>query len=218
MATLRIPKYAYNGLRIILTLDDPTFELLLETVSTLPPTAYLKAVDDRIQRTAKLPEESVREIIKALLVLYNLRADSKMPVPEFALAMREAITDQKIIENVTVEQIQTRMVRLLGFEDSFGVTTKAQNVLNEYEHVLCSVRILSDVRAVFPEPLGTPLGAAIVHNLKISYHEGTELKEFFVAMDGNDVKRLRFLLERAEQKAEHLKNVLKAATVNYLED
>ena len=45
-----------------------------------------------------------------------------------------------------------------------------------------------------------PNAAVVVHTLKLMYHSGDEHDEFFIALDINDVRELRELLNRAEKK------------------
>jgi len=84
---------------------------------------------------------------------------------------------------------------------------------------LREVRILTDVRPVFEPsaPEAAPAGAVIVHTLKISYRGDNSAKDFFVALDSEDVRQLTEQLERARSKAESLKSVLKAAEVPYID-
>jgi len=62
-----------------------------------------------------------------------------------------------------------------------------------------------------------PAGALIVHTLKLEYKQGNEEKDFYIALDTNDVKKLREQLDRAEQKAESIKLMLNQAQVSYLD-
>ena len=57
----------------------------------------------------------------------------------------------------------------------------------------------------------------IVHTLKISYHEGRRVKEFFVSLDPEQVDELIRVLGRAESKAESLKRMLSATNVPYID-
>ncbi len=78
-------------------------------------------------------------------------------------------------------------------------------------------KILSDLRYVFKsDPEEEPYGAVIVHLLKLTYHEDTEHKEFFVAMDDGDLRHLKEVIERAEKKARTLRRKLDAAATIFL--
>ena len=58
----------------------------------------------------------------------------------------------------------------------------------------------------------------IAHTLKLSYFEDGENKEFFIAMDANDLSDLMEQIQRANSKAASLKSVLAIGGVPYVDD
>ena len=54
---------------------------------------------------------------------------------------------------------------------------------------------------------------AIIHTLRIYYYQSGELKSFFVAMDDEDVRKLRDALDRAQKKSTTLRAVAKSANI-----
>jgi hypothetical protein len=63
---------------------------------------------------------------------------------------------------------------------------------------------------------GKPYGAVVIHTLKLSYHEEGDHKDFLVALDDDDIKALRAVLDRAEAKARFLRKQLKDTHVDDL--
>ncbi len=77
---------------------------------------------------------------------------------------------------------------------------------------------MTDIRPIFgPDPENEPESAVIVHTLKISYHEGRQIKEFFLALDPEQVDELIGVLERASLKSESLKRMLAGTDVSYID-
>ena len=68
---------------------------------------------------------------------------------------------------------------------------------------------MTDMRPVFGSD-EKPAGAVVVHTLKLTYHEGPKrsLREFFVAMNRDDLDELREVLDRALRKQSELSHVL----------
>ena len=81
----------------------------------------------------------------------------------------------------------------------------------EDERVFCQARILTDLRPVFGQVIEDgPKAMVVVHLLKLTFHKGSEKhQEFFVSLDGDDLKTLRGLIDRAEAKAKTLKSSIK---------
>ena len=106
--------------------------------------------------------------------------------------------------------------------ESLIVTSKAFDVLTEHEHTVHDLRIITDLRPIFKEssleePVGAPVAAVITHTLKISYHRGREVAEFFLALDDQDIDLLKQLFARAEAKESSLKQILKKSGIPCIE-
>jgi hypothetical protein len=52
--------------------------------------------------------------------------------------------------------------------------------------------------------------------LKLAYHEDGEHRQFFVVLDGEDISRLKVVLDRAQAKARTIKKSLEASGLRYL--
>jgi hypothetical protein len=113
---------------------------------------------------------------------------------------------------------KAHLVQLLGVR-SFSVSARATDLLYEHEHTVHGpMRVLTDIRPIFEtDPESDPEGAVIVHTLKISYHDGRRVKEFFIALDSEQVDELIGVLGRASLKAETLKRLLASTNVPYIE-
>src|ERR1035438_229170 len=115
--------------------------------------------------------------------------------------------------------LNSRLQKLLSFDKTLAVTSKAYDVLTEHAHTFCRARIISDIRPVFTNTVESANGAVIIHNLQIGFHEGGdgEHKEFYVALDTDDIQALKEVVIRAEKKTIALRSILKSSSVPYLE-
>ena len=91
--------------------------------------------------------------------------------------------------------------------------------MTENDRIFCGARILSDIRPVFTDSLESASAAVIIHNLQIGFHDsGTGVhKEFYVALDNQDIQKLKEIILRAEKKTQALKAILNKSSVPYLE-
>ena len=80
-----------------------------------------------------------------------------------------------------------------------------------------SAKIISDVRTVFDQSGDAIQGSMVIHNLNVTYVQGGDFKNFFVAMDSADIAKLRTVLDRADVKGSALKNSVKKAGNTYFE-
>lgn len=92
--------------------------------------------------------------------------------------------------------------------DSLTLAAKTLGLRTEYQKSFCDVRILTDIRPIFGTQINNPVGAFVGHTLKIEYHEGGEHKDFYVALDHEELGKVRRALDRAESKAAVLKSII----------
>jgi hypothetical protein len=95
---------------------------------------------------------------------------------------------------------------------------KAEDVLTDHEHVFVAVRILTDIRPVFPDDVADPPEAAVIVNmLRIDHWTDREHRSIYIALDEEDLARLQEATQRAVTKTETLKKFLSSAGLAYVE-
>jgi isocitrate dehydrogenase kinase/phosphatase len=111
-------------------------------------------------------------------------------------------------------RFKENLLELLKVEGSLAVASKAMNVVTEQERIFSHARILSDIRSIFKDdPEANPSAVAIIHTLRIHYHQSGDLKSFFVAMDDQDLRKLKDAIDRAQKKSATLRSVAKSADI-----
>jgi hypothetical protein len=215
----------HEGLKRLIALDEDTAQGLLATLRDQPPSVYGPDAPARIVPSIDtVPPEEATNIIEALLGLSLGRFVTDTDVTDFVEDVTSTLEQSELSdETFSDEQREAFKKRLTEFleVDVIKTGSKAVDVLFEYEHNLRAARVLTDVRPIFGEDVEEPpVGALIVHSLKIEYmhrRDPHDQESFFVTMDSEDVDDLIQQLERAKKKAESLKSVLKAANIPHLD-
>jgi len=220
MAKIRIPEEALPALQIIAKLDGKVFESLLSAIKNASPTLDPSQFPEQIDlKKIGISEEETDEIFSTLIGLYMAKENNDVSSNQLSEDIGGAISELKA-DGFDFSQVKIKLVErlklLLGFDKSLGVTAKAMDVLTEQERTYCSARILTDIRPVFTSSVTSPSGAMIIHNLQIRFHSGKEHEEFYFALDTNDIKQLKSVVERAEEKAKALQTVIETAKLPYL--
>ena len=92
--------------------------------------------------------------------------------------------------------------------------SKASRLQREGERLYCEAMILSDIRPVFGDDITSGPGSAVLtHTLKVSYHGDEGHRDFFVVLDGEDLKALGEVVDRAQAKDESLRKVLRGTNI-----
>jgi len=163
----------------------------------------------------EVSSDDLKVILDALLVLNGVRAFVSLGVPEFATAVCDA--RELKVPSEDREVFIDSLTRILGAE-YVNVTSKAMNVLTEYERTLHDARVMTDIRPVFGEDAARgPVAATIAHTLRLTYHERQRLQDFYIGLDTGDVKTLLEVLKRAEIKAASLRSFLSTTSLPHIE-
>lgn len=200
----------------VLALDYESFWALASALRDAP----LKLVPDNLApelalRVEAIPPSDLEDIVRTLLTLCTLRDQIGAPISEVAEDVSRSVEGASDEDR---ERIKDRFIELLDL-DSLNVIAKSGSLMLNHERWMLRVQILTDIRPVFgPKPKDPPRAAVIAHTLKLTYFEDGENREYFIAMDANDLRDLSEQVERANEKTESLQSVLAAAGVPYVDD
>jgi hypothetical protein len=216
MAMTRIPQRYRSGLAKIRELSDSEIDAISNALASCPLTGGLNGMIDTVyERAPVIKADDVEDIVMSIHSLYTYRADSEIPltafVSELIKAMRRGGKDLALSEDQK-PTFQEKITKLLSIE-AVGLAAKAEFLRVDYEKTFYDAKIMTDIRPVFSKPVERPLGAAIIHSLKIEYHEGGQHRNFYVALDVNDIETLRKIAERAELKAKSLQSMLASTSL-----
>jgi len=222
MASTKIPKAHRLGFEKIISISDDALKELLTLLDTTEPSLKPeKLTSDVGAKLTLTSREDFGVMLRLLISLYQAYFASEVSAAEFAEGICKTVekseADSLKLDEYRRKLLLERLTKLLSFEHSLGITSKALDVLTENERLLLGARVLSDVRPVFEKTELSTSAAVIVHMLKISYQQNGEQKDFYVALDTNDLSRMKEVLARAEKKAEAIKLALKKANLTYLD-
>jgi NhaP-type Na+/H+ and K+/H+ antiporter len=209
---------------MILELGEPQFNALVSALSKTKPTLLRGQFSKEISNKVKnLQADELHEILRVLYVLYSMKQRAEISAQELAEDVSkscvESSSDKIQFPKEKAKALIARLKQLLSFEKTVAVTTKAFDVMTEHKYIFCSARIMSDIRPVFTNHPESASAAVIIHNLQIGFHEGgtKEHKEFYVALDTDDIQALKEVINRAERKTIALQTIIKSSKLPYLE-
>lgn len=224
MAEFGIPEQYERGFIEIRQLREDQVRELVSALEGALPTRNRADLQKAVEE--KMPpdlSDDLGELMETLISLYALRDSMGLEVQNFVEVVDEMM-DESYIEELNFaneedrERFNAKLKRLLSV-DSLEIAARAADILYERERTIHGIpRIFTDIRPVFgADPKGGPRGAVLVHTLKIRYHEGREVKELFLGLDTEHVNELIGVLERANSKAEALKQYLDEKDLPYID-
>jgi hypothetical protein len=209
-----IPAPYRTGFAKIKDLSRTDFESLVAALEKATPAGGLKVLTSAaVQHVQTLKRDDIEDILRTLFSLSVLVTDEDTPLPEnisrLSDAMQATGTPQLSLSEQQRVEFENRLQRLLRIR-TVALVSKVRRLELEYPRTFHDAIVLTDMRPVFEKPEERPVGCAISHTLRITYHEDGEHKEFHVVLDSDDLEMIKKALQRAEAKASSVKSLLKA--------
>lgn len=223
-ASINIPKEDLVVLKKISKLENQQFNSLLSVIRAERPTFSRRQFVHNIAAKVKtIQKADIATILRVVFILYSMKGELGSSAQELSKdivkSYSELCSKDHHISHKQVTLLNIRLKHLLSCDKTVAVTAKASDVMTEHAHTFCRARILSDIRPVFTDSATSASAAVIIHNLQIGFHEAGsgDHKEFYVALDTDDIKVLKEVVERAEKRTIALESILKTSKVPYLE-
>jgi len=199
MMALIIPKGQAAALGKLLQYDSAKLDSLLAVFRSAQADLVPVALIKEVVRAAQIREKDAAVVVQALLSVYATRASHKTPVEQFLQDVCDAMQEMNLKpSHGNWDQFKKFITEVLNMKGAIEVTSKAFSILLGNERNFVGARIFTDIRPVFKEnPSDPPAGAVIVHNIELSYMEGNAKRNFFLALDSRDLKRMKEVIERA---------------------
>jgi hypothetical protein len=220
MASINIPKSAYQAIQSLTRLKPSDFEALLEALSKATPALGRGNFWSHVAPLVpQIKADEVKTIVNEILDMSEGMDILDMGVDEFATAIAESsvATNELKLSQADEQLLRERLIKVFVGRRGLCSTLKAMGVMVDQERTFYSARILTDVRPVFDEKGETVDAAVIVHNLRIHYGQDSEHKDFYVSLDTSDIADIREALDRADAKAKSLEGILKRSGVSFLD-
>jgi hypothetical protein len=221
MPSFNFPKQQLIALESIAKLSDEAMEslskVLASTEPALGPVAFSEAIASQVSDIEPDVCEAIVFTLSGLSFLTEMRGESaEETVHDIIKSAAESQPDTPAFTGKTRSVLASRLQKLMSYA-SLGISAKAMDVMTEHEKIFCGCRILSDLRPIFTNAGDRAVAGVVVHNLSIHYHQDDEHREFYAAMDANDLQNLKQTIIRAEQKERHIITIMQKADMKSLE-
>lgn len=221
---LGIPEQQKAALAQLLRSPQKERKQLLDALHEAKPSLFGRNFTSAWIKKAGASKADAHELFHLLSALYASMDIIGEPAEAFASKVCDTIIASKDpalpTKDVDWNEFKAYLAQLLSLDDTLGVSAKATQIRLEHEHVFRTARILTDLRPIFGRDVDKgPTAAVVVHQAKITYREsGQEMtKDFYMALDSDDIVELKKLLERASRKEASLVSVARRGDINVLE-
>lgn len=232
---LWLPPHLLPSLQSFLELSDERIQGFSDALAKAGSKFNTNDLAAEASKRTNVPRPIAEGVVQLVVALYTAREDPNVPLNTFldeqvAPAVKSAFMDEEKrgMDSVhTADEVEARWAKLkmfllvaLTLDDTVGIAAKAGPVLTEHERIFSDARILTDVRLIFhPDLSEKPNAAVIVHMLRLTTRNvtGRQQQAQYFALDSNDIRFIKQLMDRAIKKEETLKSVMNSSGVNIIE-
>lgn len=220
---LRVPQQQVVQIRKFLELPDDKIQGFLDALSKAGPQFNVFDLAEEVSGSLELPPDLTLGIIRVLVSAYLTR-NLQQAIDRFideevfpALKRANAFSGENV--DAQWSKLRSFLIPALGLERSVGTAAKAGSVLTHHERIFAGARIMTDIRPIFHLNVSDkPDAAMIVHMLRMTQRDNHgERADLFFALDSNDIKVMKALLDRALKKEKTIKDIMKDAGVTVLD-
>jgi hypothetical protein len=201
---LKVPEDQQGPLQKLIDLDDAAGAALLAALQEAPAKLRMEDFAAEVARRAGLEKKDTTPIMEVLYSLYLSFDNADQPVDAFVDSVCSSAAEVDVKpKSSDWDPFKKWIGQVLRLDRTLGVAAKGLQIANAFPNTFCSVRIISDVRPIFPhDPATGPEGVVVVHQARIAFHPdiGRKHENFYVAMDHDDLVGLRAAIDRAIEK------------------
>jgi hypothetical protein len=222
MSPISIPDSAYDALRFLAGLTEDQFSELLSVISKSKPEMSSESFARHVASCFNDEEATkVKRITRELFRIEAMRDNVGLSPKQLGDAIVQGALDEESnglsLPKESIVLLGERITKIYECSYQLSVTAKVLDVATEHTHVFLSARTFTDIRPVFTADATSIDAAVLVHHLVIHYLESGEHRDFNVALDTKDIQSLRESLDRADKKANLLRELVNKSNVAYVQ-
>jgi hypothetical protein len=219
---LQVPEDDVEPLRKLVNLDPSQRKTLLTSVKSATPDIHPDQFAINLGSETGVAAADLPGITSVLLSLYISSDRFGDTVEKFADAVVTAAEAADVRPaDGSWDPFKGWLLEVLALHTSLGVSAKGAEIVRAFPNTFCSVRIISDIRPVFSHDAAAgPEAALVIHQARVTFHPdmGREHEHFYIAMDRDDLHRLRMAVDRALEKDRVLRSSPNPEGVRILEN
>ncbi|HUB06291.1 MAG TPA: hypothetical protein VMB50_04790 [Myxococcales bacterium] len=207
----KLPERYQLAWRSLANLDALRLRRLGQAIEDAQPHLYAEDLARKAAQRSRVELPVVRPIIDLLTSLSSARARQSQSLGTLLKDLRDDARRRggDFVPKTSWGSFTAFLKRVLEAE-AIVITAKAQTVMVAHQHVFLSARVLTDLRPVFGnDELGRLRAGVVVHTLQLDHLDGGGKRSFFIALDDEDVSKLRAALDRASEKSQLIENGMK---------
>ena len=212
MPALNVPDAYVAALLSLHEIDDDQFAAVLDAIDALRGPSGIPAFAKAAGASAQIGEQTAETLLQVLLSIVDY-AEREQDHPGGLIAEIAASPDLGLAEPDQARLAQR--VQALATRSPTRLLHKSMSLLQEHDSLFLDTKIVTDIRPVFGDEVSDGAETAVLtHSLKIDFVRAGRRDYFYVALDQDDLLRMKEAIDRAIAKTASLTKTLKSAGIS----
>lgn len=215
MTGFRVPPFQRQAFETLAAVDATAVQALAAKLESLDGDLSKTKVAGLAASGLDLPDDQAHRVIEAVLGIAGSVEWADISVRDLVeeLSQDDALELEPDARGALVENML-----LLAVVPQVSLLARAASLFAEDERSFCTSRTVSDIRPVFSSATETDVSGALIHHmLKLESHHDGKLESQYLTISREGLSQLRDVLDRAIEKHDSLRGVLKGAGITVLE-
>lgn len=214
MATkVRINKDFEERFETLMALSEESLTLLLQQIEKVDTMVSPEKLSERLYETLNISKKDLTDILNLVFSLNHLKQVTDFSSEKIADDLIEALQETES-ENLKSDHCKEYLLKVMSIEGIISTHIKASIVAANQEKLLLDTALITDIRPIFD---GNEFRSSlIIHNLKIEYVEGENSHTIYLALDGNDLRKLKDSIKDAELREKSIKSKFSTTGITFI--
>jgi hypothetical protein len=207
---ISIPRHAYPDVVSLLKLSVEEFERLAAYLETAAPQPDVEDLAQDCAQKLSLDADVLERVFTFAISIDTLKRAMDKPEDEIVELVSKTLEQSDVngFDKSEWAERKTFLAKILRTDGVVEVMSKARELLYEFQSLLISSAVLTDVRHIYNSEATEVFGGLILHCLCLDYRENNEPRQIHLTMSDSDVDNLIKQLERSKSKAKIASSML----------
>ena len=217
-----IPQQELPSFKFFAQTSSDILYKLIEALNTQHPSLDINKLSAAVASVSGIEQSVVKELLPLIWRWTMVQRRLDMSTEDFVASLTAGLNslsdrDWSKEDRIGWANVSSHLQKLLSSDTAIKYSAKASGLLLDQQLVLCSSRVITDMRTVFDDSAQEIKGIIPYHTLVLRCHKGSDNHNIYIALDSNDLIALREQIERAEKKEKLLHNTLEKAGFTVIE-
>lgn len=205
MATISIPERVYPGFKIISELNKTEIDNVVHFLNSFNVAEEVETLVNELNELVGHSKGGL--LLQTMLSFSRLFEDDEVNFQDIANNLTESYFELTGSKKTNDKKLTDNLVKILSNYKNLNVSIESRRNSLYNENNLGKSKIFTDIRLIFDDEIADKNRIGIIlHKLYLEFERNSEFQELHLALNLNDLKKLKHQIEQSILKDELIRN------------